>query len=179
MKCSVTSGCVGQHSLGCLAEHTHPPMTSSTSAHTHAHAPTHAHAYTHAHTHTDTPTHTAGINPSLIVEAHGAFADAHCINCRWKYSRAHAHTRTHARTHTHTLARARARTHTHTHRHRHRHRHTHSHTRNTHAAGINPSLIVEAHGAFADAHCINCRWKYSHEHVKGKLRLYPHLNPKP
>ena len=35
-------------------------------------------------------------------------------------------------------------------------------------AGISEDLLVEAHGAFHNAHCIDCGAEYSHEFVRGK-----------
>lgn len=35
-------------------------------------------------------------------------------------------------------------------------------------AGISEDLLIEAHGAFHNAHCIDCRKEYSHEFVRGK-----------
>lgn len=32
-------------------------------------------------------------------------------------------------------------------------------------AGLDPSLVVEAHGSFASAHCLTCRKPASSEHV--------------
>lgn len=34
-------------------------------------------------------------------------------------------------------------------------------------AGIDANLLVEAHGSFHDAHCIECHKEYSHQFVKG------------
>lgn len=35
-------------------------------------------------------------------------------------------------------------------------------------AGVPDELIVEAHGAFHNAHCITCNKEYSHDFVKGE-----------
>ncbi|OMJ26619.1 NAD-dependent protein deacetylase sirtuin-2 [Smittium culicis] len=42
-------------------------------------------------------------------------------------------------------------------------------------AGIDPDLIIEAHGSFASAHCINhkCKKPYSLEWVRQKMNVYP------
>lgn len=47
-------------------------------------------------------------------------------------------------------------------------------------AGVPGDLIVEAHGAFHNAHCITCNKEYSHDFVKGEdtakscLFLFPY-----
>ena len=39
-------------------------------------------------------------------------------------------------------------------------------------AGLPDELIVEAHGAFHNAHCITCNKEYSHDFVKGERSYY-------
>ena len=55
-----------------------------------------------------------------------------------------------------------------------RHMHTHTHTQNIDSlerrAGLNPDLLVEAHGGFSSAHCVDCGHGYSQEFVKGIAR---------
>ena len=34
-------------------------------------------------------------------------------------------------------------------------------------AGLPEEKLVEAHGSFHSAHCVNCRKEYAHEWVKG------------
>lgn len=38
------------------------------------------------------------------------------------------------------------------------------------AAGVPASKIIEAHGSFADQHCIQCGAHYPHEDIKEKIR---------
>lgn len=35
-------------------------------------------------------------------------------------------------------------------------------------AGLNPDLLVEAHGGFSTAHCIDCGHEYTEDFVKGQ-----------
>lgn len=35
-------------------------------------------------------------------------------------------------------------------------------------AGLNPDLLVEAHGGFSSAHCIDCGREYTEEFIKGQ-----------
>lgn len=41
-------------------------------------------------------------------------------------------------------------------------------------AGLNPDLLVEAHGGFSTAHCIDCGQEYTEDFVKGQERWHSH-----